>query len=104
MITLSKKKNRLDTPNKLKKLYQTWQIFNNKVNYNLASFELRIYFSSFQQLKFTSNTKTYKTLKKILSMRTGNFLSMLSHNKGVLNKLPLHNYVLLLYFSSVLIS
>ena len=33
MITLSKKKkkNRLDTPNKLKKLHQTWKTFNNKV-------------------------------------------------------------------------
>ena len=31
MITLSEKKNRLDTPNKLKKLHQTWKTFNNKV-------------------------------------------------------------------------
>ena len=31
MITLSEKKTRLDTPNKLKKLHQTWKTFNNKV-------------------------------------------------------------------------
>ena len=70
----------------------------------MASCDLWIYFSSFQQLKITSNTITYWNFKKSVSLRTGNFLSILSHNKGVLNKLTIHNDVLLLYVSSVLIS
>ena len=33
--------------------------------------------------------------KSSLSIRTGNFLSILSHNKGVLNKLTLQNQIFL---------
>ena len=69
----------------MKKLHKAWQTLHNKVTQNLASFDMWIYFSFFQQLKTTSNTKTYRTFKKKLSIRTGNFLSILSHDKGVLH-------------------